>query len=154
MNTVTTLFVPDLQPALKHPTVFNRFDALQPGESFLLVNDHDPIPLFYEMKAERGEGFEWKKIENGPEVWKVEIKKTGKSSQAANVLKEVNQDPANAIFDLNVTVIEPRLKHPTIFKYFDADAIPSAAEMEVDEWPTPNVSYSLSLRLGNPDNPL
>ena len=38
--------------------------------------------------------------------------------------------------------------------YFAAIAIPSAAEIEVEEWPTPNVSYSLSLRLGNPLSPL
>ena len=35
-----------------------------------------------------------------------------------------------------------------------AIAIPKAAEIEVDECPTPNVSYSLSLRLGNPLSPL
>ena len=44
-----------LEPRLKHPTVFSWFDALSVGESFILLNDHDPIPLFYEMKAERGE---------------------------------------------------------------------------------------------------
>ena len=27
--------------------------------------------------------------------------------------------------------------------------MPSAAEIDVDEWPTPNVSYSLSSRFGN-----
>ena len=34
-----------------------------------------------------------------------------------------------------------------------ASAMPSAAEMEVEEWPTPKVSYSLSLRLGKPAMP-
>ncbi len=38
--------------------------------------------------------------------------------------------------------------------YFAAMAIPSAADMEVDEWPTPKVSYSLSLRFGKPLKPL
>ena len=38
--------------------------------------------------------------------------------------------------------------------YFAAIAIPNAAEIEVEEWPTPNVSYSLSLRLGKPLRPL
>ena len=33
-------------------------------------------------------------------------------------------------------------------------AMPSAAEIEVDEWPTPKVSYSLSRVLGNPLMPL
>ena len=63
---MNTIFVSNLQPALKHPTVFKKFDELKTGESFLLVNDHDPIPLFYEMKAERGNGFEWKKIGEEP----------------------------------------------------------------------------------------
>lgn len=31
--------------------------------------------------------------------------------------------------------------------------MPSAAEIEVDECPTPNVSYSLSLLFGNPEIP-
>ena len=35
----------------------------------------------------------------------------------------------------------------------EATAMPSAAEMEVDECAVPKVSYSLSLRLGNPEMP-
>ena len=35
-----------------------------------------------------------------------------------------------------------------------AMAMPRAAEMEVEEWPTPKVSYGLSLRLGKPLRPL
>src|SRR4051795_12937368 len=34
-----------------------------------------------------------------------------------------------------------------------ATAIPSAAEIDVDECAVPNVSYSLSVRRGNPDGP-
>jgi regulator of cell morphogenesis and NO signaling len=41
-----SLFVPSLQPALKHPTILKKFDELKSGETFLLVNDHDPIPLY------------------------------------------------------------------------------------------------------------
>ena len=33
-------------------------------------------------------------------------------------------------------------------------AMPNAAEIEVEEWPVPKESYSLSLRLGNPLIPL
>ena len=35
----------------------------------------------------------------------------------------------------------------------EAIAIPSAAEIEVEECPTPNVSYSLSPLFGNPEIP-
>lgn len=114
-----TLFVPGLQPALKHPTVFSKFDALPAGESFLLVNDHDPIPLFYEMKAERGDVFEWIKIESGPEVWKVEILKKAAEGERRTI-EESKKAAQDEVFVLNVTLIEPRLKHPTIFKHFDA----------------------------------
>jgi hypothetical protein len=31
--------------------------------------------------------------------------------------------------------------------------MPSAAEIDVDEWPTPKVSYGLSLRFGKPETP-
>ncbi|RYF78982.1 MAG: DUF2249 domain-containing protein, partial [Chitinophagaceae bacterium] len=87
MNTLDSLFVPGLQPTLKHPTVFKKFDALQEGEAFLLVNDHNPIPLYYELKAERGDIFEWEKVEDGPEVWKVKISKTGGNACAVNPVK-------------------------------------------------------------------
>ena len=120
MQTINTLFVPAIQPVLKHPTIFKKFDELEIGDSFLLINDHDPIPLFYEMKAERGEVFDWKKVEDGPVTWQVEITKTADGRAKPSTLKETNQDSSGAIFDLNVTLIEPSLKHPTIFKYFDA----------------------------------
>jgi regulator of cell morphogenesis and NO signaling len=145
---MNTIFVPNLQPSLKHPTVFKKFDELKTGESFLLVNDHDPIPLFYEMRAERGNEFEWKKIENGPEIWKVEIKKTGGVSQNAEILKETTEDAINVILDLDVTQIEPRLKHPTIFKYFDALKPSEALCISNDHDPKP-LYYQLLAERGN-----
>lgn len=75
MSTIDSLFVPGLQPALKHPTIFRKFDALESGEAFLIINDHDPKPLYYQLLAERGNIFSWDYVEQGPEVWKVHIKK-------------------------------------------------------------------------------
>ena len=142
-----TLFVPDLAPAIKHPSVFKKFDALQPGERFLLVNDHDPIPLFYEMKAERGNVFEWNKIEDGPEVWKVEIKKSTNNG----TLKTVPLEAAAAseeTYVLNVTLLEPRLKHPTIFKHFDALEGGTAFQILNDHDPKP-LYYQMIAERGN-----
>ena len=42
---------------------------------------------------------------------------------------------------------------PSFFSRWLAMAMPSAAEIEVDEWPTPKVSYSLSSRRGNGARP-
>jgi uncharacterized protein (DUF2249 family) len=62
-----------IPPREKHPAIFATFDALQPGESFVLVNDHDPFPLRYQFEAERTNGFGWDYLESGPVVWRVRI---------------------------------------------------------------------------------
>lgn len=144
-----SLFIPELQPALKHPTILKKFDELKNGEAFLLINDHDPIPLYYEMKAEKGEIFEWKKVEDGPEVWKVEIKKTGSKPAAVNPVKENKTEAKESdAFVLNVTLIEPRLKHPTIFKHFDALKEGEAFQILNDHDPKP-LYYQLLGERGN-----
>ena len=62
-----------IAPREKHPTIFRTFDSLQPGQSMLLVNDHDPRPLRYQLMAERPDSFEWEYEAQGPEEWRVRI---------------------------------------------------------------------------------
>lgn len=57
----------------KHPTIFATFDALKSGEGFQLINDHDPMPLYYQFNDERPNQFRWEYVERGPEVWSVNI---------------------------------------------------------------------------------
>lgn len=61
-----------LPPAQKHPTIFQTFLSLASREAMLLVNDHDPKPLYYQFAAEYAGQFEWEYLERGP-VWKVQI---------------------------------------------------------------------------------
>ena len=70
---VTTIDVRTIVPRERHPLIFDTFNKLGAGDAFLLVNDHDPKPLYYQFKAELGQPFEWDYLENGPEVWKVRI---------------------------------------------------------------------------------
>ena len=74
---VQTLDVRVIPPRDKHPTIFKLFDGLKTGEGFELVNDHDPMPLFYQFQMERPGLFEWEKVENGPEVWRAHISRIG-----------------------------------------------------------------------------
>ena len=37
--------VREIVPRERHPLIFQKFDDLAAGESFELVNDHDPKPL-------------------------------------------------------------------------------------------------------------
>jgi regulator of cell morphogenesis and NO signaling len=74
------LDVRDLAPRVRHPKIFATFEALRAGESFVLVNDHDPRPLHYQFQAERPGAFGWRYLEEGPEVWRVEITRTAGAS--------------------------------------------------------------------------
>ncbi len=59
----------------RHQKVFNAFSNLHDGESFVLVNDLDPKPLYYQLGAEKEDRFVWEYLQNGPDVWKVRIGK-------------------------------------------------------------------------------
>ena len=67
--------VPEIEPRLKHPTIFQVFDGLQGGESLVIHNAHDPKPVYYQLLGERGDVFNWHYMEQGPEWWKVRITK-------------------------------------------------------------------------------
>ena len=62
-----------IPPRDKHPTIFHTFDTLASGQSLVLVNDHDPKPLRYQLMAERPETFDWTYEAQGPELWRVKI---------------------------------------------------------------------------------
>jgi len=71
-----TLDVRPMPPARRHSTIFETFAELGPGAAFVLVNDHDPKPLYYQFKVEHAGEFTWDYLEQGPEVWRVRIGKT------------------------------------------------------------------------------
>ena len=73
--TYTELDIRPVPPREKHPTIFTTFDKLTAGETFQLINDHDPMPLYYQFNAERPNKFNWEYVEKGPEVWRVNISK-------------------------------------------------------------------------------
>ncbi len=65
-----------LAPARRHSLIFETFEGLRPGGCFVLVNDHDPKPLYYQFQYEKTGTFSWNYEEQGPEVWRVRIGKT------------------------------------------------------------------------------
>lgn len=70
------LDVRQLPPARRHSLIFETYHGLAAGKSFVLVNDHDPKPLYYQFDAEHKGQFTWAYEEKGPEVWRVRIGKT------------------------------------------------------------------------------
>ncbi len=73
MAVKTTLDVCQVPPAKRHPLIFQTFESHQPGEAFILVNDHDPKPLHYQFRFEREGRFTWEYVEEGPVGWRVGI---------------------------------------------------------------------------------
>jgi len=77
MSEAQNLDVRQLVPMQRHSTIFSTWHNLPAGGSFILINDHDPKPLYYQFDAEHKGEFTWDYIESGPTVWRVKI---GKSS--------------------------------------------------------------------------
>jgi uncharacterized protein (DUF2249 family) len=63
----------------RHPRVFARYARLAPGETFVLVNSHDPKPLRREFEAMHPGAFSWDYLQTGPEEWRVRIGRTAGS---------------------------------------------------------------------------
>ncbi len=62
-----------IPPRERHPLIFRTWEGLAEGTSLVLVNDHDPLPLYYQFAAEHAGAFRWVYEESGPEVWQVRI---------------------------------------------------------------------------------
>ncbi|MGE5575885.1 MAG: DUF2249 domain-containing protein [Syntrophothermus sp.] len=76
MEQATVVDVRGMPPRDRHPLIFSTFDGMPVGGEMILVNDHDPRPLWYQFLMERKDTFDWAYQEEGPEVWKVKITKT------------------------------------------------------------------------------
>lgn len=66
----------DLRPLPRperHPLVFAAFDRLRVGESFVLVNDHDPQPLRTQIERMREAEMDWEYLEHGPETFRIRV---------------------------------------------------------------------------------
>ena len=86
-DTAKTIDVRQIIPRERHPLIFQTFDALDPGQGFQLVNDHDPKPLYYQFAAEHPGRFSWDYLEQGPDVWRVRIGKTGSTAKTSATRK-------------------------------------------------------------------
>lgn len=60
---------------VKHAQIFQRWLDLPVGQYFILLNDHDPIPLRYQFDAQFPGAFSWDYVEQGPEDFRVKITK-------------------------------------------------------------------------------
>jgi uncharacterized protein (DUF2249 family) len=74
----TVLDVRNVERPNRHALVFKTYDALQPGEGFVLVNDHDPKPLRFQFDTKHAGAYSWDYLEEGPALWRVLISRATK----------------------------------------------------------------------------
>ena len=70
--------VMDVRPipcSIKHGLILKTWFNLPIGDHFILLNDHDPIPLRYQFEAEFPGAHTWEYVQRGPEEFRVRITK-------------------------------------------------------------------------------
>jgi uncharacterized protein (DUF2249 family) len=72
--------VRELPHTTRHEEIFGRLGRLSPREALVIVNDHDPAPLRYQLDALWPGNFSWAYEEKGPERWKVAITRIGQTA--------------------------------------------------------------------------
>lgn len=69
----------------KHARIFQRWVSLSVGDFFVLLNDHDPVPLYYQFEAQFPGAFSWDYLERGPEDFRVKITRLAPHPEALDV---------------------------------------------------------------------
>lgn len=70
--------VMDVRPipcSVKHGLIIQTWLELPVGDHFILLNDHDPVPLFYQFSAQWPGAFTWEHLVKGPAEFRVKITK-------------------------------------------------------------------------------
>ena len=114
-----TIDVRDLKPQRRHEALLGLFDELGAGEGFVLVNDHDPKPLYHELKSMHGDVVDWEYRSRGTDGWRVEVVKTDESEA----------DDEDVVTRYDVREIPKEERHPTIHHRYGM--IPEGGTLEL-----------------------
>jgi len=101
--------VQEIEPRLRHQTIFDVFNTLLGGEHLIIHNNHDPKPVYYQLLELRGNIFSWEYLQQGPEWWDIKVTRT------VPVIPTEKQEEVI----LNIPKVEPQQKHALIFKVFE-----------------------------------
>jgi len=74
-NKLVELDLRTIMPFERHELIFQKWDALKPGDTLKIINDHDPKPLRYQFEVEYKGQYEWQYDQQGPKDWIVRIKR-------------------------------------------------------------------------------
>lgn len=61
--------------SVKHQRIIEKWLSVPVGDYFALLNDHDPVPLYYQFSALWPDAFSWEHLKRGPVEFLVKITK-------------------------------------------------------------------------------
>lgn len=114
-----TVDVRDLKPQRRHEALLGIFDEMSADEGFVLVNDHDPKPLYHELRSMHGEVIEWDYGSEADDEYRVAIRKTADS----------DADDEDVVTRYDVRDIPKTERHPTIHHRYGM--IPEGGTLEL-----------------------
>jgi uncharacterized protein (DUF2249 family) len=82
--------VMDVRPipcSVKHGLIIKQWLDLPVGGHFILLNDHDPIPLYYQFAAQWPNAFTWEHLVKGPAEFRIKITKLKAAAPVAEVVE-------------------------------------------------------------------
>src|SRR5262252_4884769 len=74
--------------SIKHGLIIQTWIDLPVGEYFILLNDHDPVPLYYQFSAQWPGTFTWQHLVKEPQEVRVKITKLKALAPALGVVPE------------------------------------------------------------------
>jgi len=72
--------------SIKHGLIIRTWLELPVGDHFILLNDHDPVPLYYQFSAQWPGAFTWEHLVRRPEEIRVKITKVKELTTASEAV--------------------------------------------------------------------
>src|ERR1039457_2030712 len=74
--------------SVKHGLIIRTWLELPVGDQFILLNDHDPVPLYYQFAAQWPEAFTWEHLVQAPDKSRIKITKLNPPAAPASPIAE------------------------------------------------------------------
>jgi uncharacterized protein (DUF2249 family) len=92
---------------IKHGQIIQKWLELPVGDYFVLVNDHEPVPLYYQFEATFKGEFTWEKAGTSEDCFKIRIGRIAAAKGATPAVPQACATPQATTGELDVRGMEP-----------------------------------------------
>jgi uncharacterized protein (DUF2249 family) len=140
------LDVREVPKAQRHPLIFARFAGLAVGESFVLVNGHDPKHLREEFERDHPGAYGWDYLAAGADrVWRIRITRRTAGDLPRVLANTTNLSAAGTATDAEGAVWRTDIKA----RQLDANVIRLAGNGQIDAHVGPDLDVLLHVLRGS-----